>query len=110
MAKDCIGDEVEKAVAKMQPKDVILLENVRFHAEEEKTIQNLQKLASIADIFDNDAFGTSHRAHASTVGVAEYLPAVAGYLIKKARYYGQCFRKARKTFVAILGGAKLVIK
>ncbi|HHX24052.1 MAG TPA: phosphoglycerate kinase [Thermoanaerobacterales bacterium] len=109
MAKDCIGDEVEKAVAKMQPKDVILLENVRFHAEEEKNDPEFaKKLASIADIFINDAFGTSHRAHASTVGVAEYLPAVAGYLIKKELdIMGNALEKPERPFVAILGGAKV---
>ena len=109
MAKDCIGDEVEKAVAKMQPKDVILLENVRFHAEEEKNDPEFaKKLASIADIFINDAFGTSHRAHASTVGVAEYLPAGAGYLIKKELdIMGNALEKPERPFVAILGGAKV---
>jgi len=83
-AADCIGEAAESAVAKMNPGDVLLLENVRFYEAEEKNDPEFAKqLASLADIFINDAFGTSHRAHASTVGVANYLPAGAGFLMHK---------------------------
>jgi len=81
---DCIGPEVLRAVGEMHEGDVLLLENVRFHAQEEKNDPQFAKaLAISADIFVNDAFGTAHRAHASTAGIAEYLPAVAGFLMEK---------------------------
>ncbi|MDP4117799.1 MAG: phosphoglycerate kinase, partial [Bacillota bacterium] len=83
LAKDVIGDSAKELVSNLKEGEVILLENVRFHAEEEKNDPTFAKaLASFADIFVNDAFGTAHRAHASTAGVADYLPAVSGYLIK----------------------------
>ncbi len=109
MAPDCIGETVENLVAQMKPKDVILLENVRFHEGEEKNDPEFaKKLAKLADIFINDAFGTSHRAHASTVGVAKFLPAGAGYLMQKEiEIMGNALENPERPFVAILGGAKV---
>jgi phosphoglycerate kinase len=106
---DCVGPEVETAVAEMRPGDVILLENTRFHAEDESNDPAFaRKLASLADIFVNDAFGAAHRAHASTVGVAEYLPAVAGFLMEKElTFLGQVLTAPEHPFMAILGGAKV---
>ncbi|MCX5666833.1 MAG: phosphoglycerate kinase, partial [Candidatus Omnitrophica bacterium] len=108
-ADDCIGDAVKKTVAVMSPGDVVLLENLRFHAEEEKNDPAFAKeLASLGDIFVNDAFGTAHRAHASTEGVTKYLPSVAGFLIEKEiRYLGRTVDDPKRPFVAILGGAKV---
>lgn len=109
MAKDVIGDSAKQAVANMKEGDVVLLENVRFHKEEEKNDPAFAKeLASLADIFVNDAFGTAHRAHASTAGVAAYLPAVSGYLIQKEiNFLGNAVLNPKRPFVAILGGAKV---
>jgi phosphoglycerate kinase len=109
MAGDCIGEEVEKAVASMKPGDVMLLENVRFYAEEEANDRGFaEKLARLADIYINDAFGTAHRAHASTAGVAEFLPAGAGFLMKKEiEIMGKALEAPERPFVAILGGAKV---
>ncbi len=106
---DCIGPEVEAAVASMKPGDVLLLENVRFYAEEEKNNPDFaKKLASLADVYVNDAFGTAHRAHASTAGVATYLPAVAGFLMEKEiQFLGDAVQNPQRPFVAILGGAKI---
>jgi phosphoglycerate kinase len=106
---DCVGPEVEAAIAAMQPGDVILLENTRFHPEETSNDPDFAKrLASLADIFVNDAFGAAHRAHASTVGVAEYLPSVAGFLMEKElTFLGQALTAPEHPFVAILGGAKI---
>jgi len=85
---DCIGDEPKAAVSRMQPGDVLLLENVRFYPGEEKNEEKFARgLAELADIYVNDAFGTAHRAHASTEGVAHLLPAVAGFLIAKRDHY-----------------------
>ena len=108
-AKDVIGPEVEAEVNTLQPGDVLLLENVRFYAEEEANDPEFaKKLASLADIFVNDAFGTAHRAHASTEGVAHYLPAVAGFLMQKEiDYLGKAVGNPERPFVAILGGAKV---
>lgn len=107
--KDCIGDDVKKAVSSMKAGDVVLLENLRFHAEEEKNDPAFAKeLASLGDIFVNDAFGTAHRAHASTEGVTHYLPSVAGFLLEKEiEYLGNAVDKPKRPFVAILGGAKV---
>lgn len=106
---DCIGPEVEKAVADLQPGEVILLENVRFYAEEEKNDPEFAKaLAALGDIYVNDAFGTAHRAHASTTGVANYLPAVSGFLMEKElEFLGGAVENPKRPFVAILGGAKV---
>ncbi|MCG1011286.1 phosphoglycerate kinase [Tepidanaerobacter sp. GT38] len=108
-AADCIGEAAESAVAKMNPGDVLLLENVRFYEAEEKNDPEFAKqLASLADIFINDAFGTSHRAHASTVGVANYLPAGAGFLMQKEiEVMGKALENPERPFAAILGGAKV---
>lgn len=106
---DCIGPEVEEAVAKLEPGAVLLLENVRFHAEETDNDPGFAKaLAALGDIYVNDAFGTAHRAHASTTGVAEYLPAVSGFLMEKElQFLGQAVEDPKRPFVAILGGAKV---
>ncbi|MDH7482405.1 MAG: phosphoglycerate kinase [Armatimonadota bacterium] len=106
---DAIGPEVEAAVNEMKPGDVILLENIRFYEEEEKNDPEFaKKLASLADIYVNDAFGTAHRAHASTEGVAHYLPAVAGFLMKKEiEYLGKALSNPDRPFVAVLGGVKV---
>lgn len=106
---DCIGPDIEAAVNQMSPGDVILLENVRFHKEEEANGPDFaKKLASLADVYVNDAFGTAHRAHASTEGVAHDLPAVAGFLMEKEiEYLGQALGNPERPFVSILGGAKV---
>jgi phosphoglycerate kinase len=106
---DCVGPEVEAVVAEMQPGDVIVLENTRFYPEEKSNDPTFaRKLASLADIFVNDAFGAAHRAHASVVGVAEHLPAVAGFLMEKElTFLGQALTAPEHPFVAILGGAKI---
>ncbi len=106
---DCVGPEVEKAAKGLQPGQVLLLENLRFHPEEEANDQAFaQKLASLADIYVDDAFGTAHRAHASTTGVANYLPAVAGFLMERElKMLGQILADPARPFVAILGGAKI---
>ncbi len=106
---DCIGDEPAAAVATMQPGDVLLLENVRFHPEEETNDPEFaKKLAFLGDVYVNDAFGAAHRAHASTAGVAQYLPAVSGYLMEKElKFLGGAINDPKRPFVAILGGAKV---
>ena len=107
--KESIGDDVKKAVAAMKSGDVILLENLRFHAEEEANDPKFAKeLASLGDVFVNDAFGTAHRAHASTEGVTHYLPSVAGFLVEKEiKYLGGAMDDPARPFIAILGGAKV---
>jgi len=109
LAKDVIGEDAKKCVEQMKEKDVVLLENVRFHKEEEENDREFAKaLASLADIYVNDAFGTAHRAHASTAGVAEFLPAVAGFLMEKEiEMLGNALANPQRPFVAILGGAKV---
>ena len=109
LAKDVIGPDAKKLAAEVQPGKAILLENVRFHAEEEKNDPAFAKeLASMAELYVSDAFGTVHRAHASTAGVADYLPAVAGYLIgKELTFLGNAVENPVRPFVAILGGAKV---
>ncbi len=106
---DCVGPVVEAAVAAMKPGDVVLLENLRFHAQEEKNDPAFAKqLAALGDVFVNDAFGTAHRAHASTAGVADYMPAVAGFLMQKEiDFLGSAVENPKRPFVAILGGAKI---
>ncbi len=106
---DCVGPEVEAAVQAAKPGDVVLLENLRFHPEEEKNDPAFAKrLAALGDVFVNDAFGTAHRAHASTAGVADYLPAVAGFLLQKEiDFLGSAVENPERPFVAILGGAKI---
>jgi 3-phosphoglycerate kinase len=109
MAKDVIGESAETAVANVKAGEVVLLENVRFHKEEEKNDPEFaKKLATFGDLYVNDAFGTAHRAHASTAGVADYLPSAVGYLIKKELdFMGGALETPKKPFVAILGGAKV---
>ena len=109
LAKDVIGPDAKKLAAEVKPGEAVLLENVRFHAEEEKNDPAFAKeLASMAEIYVSDAFGTVHRAHASTAGVAEYLPAVAGFLIgKELNFLGKAVTDPERPFVAILGGAKV---
>jgi phosphoglycerate kinase len=108
-AEDSIGPVAEEAAEALNPGDVLLLENTRFHPEEEKNDPEMSRqLAKMADVFVNDAFGSAHRAHASTEGVAHYLPAVAGFLLEKEiRYLGQAITDPKPPFVAILGGAKI---
>ena len=108
-AADCVGPEAEDAVASLPEGGVLLLENTRFHEGETKNDPTLsQQLAAHGDIFVNDAFGSAHRAHASTVGVTEYLPAVAGFLMEKEiDYLATAMEKPRHPFIAILGGAKV---
>ena len=109
MAQDVIGPDADSKVAALQPGEVCLLENLRFHAEEEKNDPAFaKKLAEYGDVYVNDAFGTAHRAHASTEGVAHYLPAVSGFLIEKElQYLGKALEQPDRPFVAILGGAKV---
>ena len=108
-ATDCIGPQVDNLVSKMKAGDVILLENLRYHAEEEKNDEDFAKnLARIADFFVNDAFGAAHRAHASTVGIAKFLPSAAGFLMKKEiEYLKGVVENPVRPFVAVLGGAKV---
>ena len=106
---DCVGPEVARAVAEMRDGDVVLLENLRFHPEEEANDEQFARaLASVADVYVNDAFGTAHRAHASTVGITRFLPAVAGLLMEKELVYlSRILEDPRRPFVAILGGKKV---
>ncbi|MBR7182130.1 MAG: phosphoglycerate kinase [Clostridia bacterium] len=109
MAKDVIGPDAKAKAAALKPGQVLLLENVRFHEEETKNDPAFaQELASMAEIYVNDAFGTAHRAHATTAGLADYLPAVCGYLIQKEiSIMGGALSDPKRPFVAILGGAKV---
>lgn len=109
MAKDVIGEDAKAKVAALKDGEVLMLENVRFHKEEEKNDPAFAKeLSSLAEIYVNDAFGTAHRAHASTAGLADYLPAVCGFLIKKEiEVMGKALSNPARPFVAILGGAKV---
>ena len=111
-ASDCIGEEAERKAAALKDGEILLLENLRFHKEEEKNDPEFaKKLASLAEIYVSDAFGTVHRAHASTAGVAAYLPAVAGFLIgKELSIMGGALENPERPFVAILGGAKVADK
>jgi phosphoglycerate kinase len=106
---DCIGAEVEREVSRMKSGDVLLLENLRFHPQEEKNDPEFARsLARLADVFVNDAFGAAHRAHASTVGVADYLPAVAGFLMEKElQFLGKAMADPARPFAMLVGGAKV---
>lgn len=112
LAPDCVGPAAEAVVKAMKPGDVVILENVRFHPEEEKNEPQFAKaLASLGDVYVNDAFGTAHRAHASTEGVARILPGVAGFLMEKEiRFLGGVFENPERPFVAVIGGAKVSTK
>ena len=109
MAKDVIGDSAKTMAANLKEGQVMLLENVRFHREETDNDPEFAKqLASMAEVYVNDAFGTAHRAHASTEGIAHYLPAVSGFLIEKElKFLGDALNNPKRPFVAILGGAKV---
>jgi phosphoglycerate kinase len=108
-AEDCIGPEAEASAQSLEPGEVLVLENTRFHAGEKKNDPEMaRQLASLADVYVNDAFGSAHRAHASTEGVARYLPAVGGFLMEKEiEYLGNAIEDPEKPFIAILGGAKV---
>jgi phosphoglycerate kinase len=112
LAPDAIGAEVEALVSGLADGDVLLLENIRFHPEEEKNDPAFAKaLAGLGDFYVNDAFGTAHRAHASTAGVAAYLPAVAGFLLEKEiRMLGDALEAPERPFVVVLGGSKVSSK
>ncbi len=112
MAADCVGANAEKAVAELKPGEVLLLENLRFHPEEEANDPAFaKKLAALADVYVSDAFGTVHRAHASTEGVTKFMPSVAGYLIEKEmKFFEPLLKNPAKPFVAIIGGAKVSTK
>lgn len=109
MAKDVVGEDAKAKAAALKPGELLMLENVRFEAGETKNNPDLAKaFASLAEIYVNDAFGSAHRAHASTAGVADYLPAVCGYLIQKEiTIMGKALADPKRPFVAILGGAKV---
>lgn len=109
MVQDCVGPSVQQAVAELKPGEVLLLENLRFHAGETKNDPAFaRQLASLADLYVNDAFGTAHRAHASTEGVARDLPSAAGFLLEKElEFLGKAVQSPERPFVAILGGAKI---
>jgi phosphoglycerate kinase len=109
MAPDCVGPEVEAMVKTIKPGEVIMLENTRFHPEEEKNDMGLAKqMAALGDVYVNDAFGSAHRAHSSTEGVAHFLPAVSGFLMEKElEYLGRAIANPEHPYVAILGGAKI---
>ncbi len=106
---DCVGDEVAEACSNIKAGEVVLLENLRFHPEEEENDPAFaRQLADLADVYVNDAFGTAHRAHASTEGIAHILPGVAGFLIEKElKYLGEALENPPRPFVAIMGGAKV---
>ncbi len=112
LAPDCVGPAAEAAVKALKPGEVVLLENVRFHPEEEKNDPAFAaQLAALGDVYVNDAFGTAHRAHASTEGVAHILPGVAGFLMEKEiKFLGGVFENPARPFVAIIGGAKVSTK
>lgn len=108
-APDCVGESAQAAASKLKPGHILLLENLRFHKEEEKNdMEFAEKLASLADLYVNDGFGVSHRAHASVEGVTHFLPAAAGFLLEKEiQYVGQAVTNPLHPFVAIIGGAKV---
>lgn len=108
-APDCVGEVAQAAASKLKPGHILLLENLRFHKEEEKNDMDFaEKLASLADLYVNDGFGVSHRAHASVEGVTHFLPAAAGFLLEKEiQYVGQAVTNPLHPFVAIIGGAKV---
>lgn len=108
-APDCVGEATQAAASKLKPGHILLLENLRFHKEEEKNdMEFAEKLASLADLYVNDGFGVSHRAHASVEGVTHFLPAAAGFLLEKEiQYVGQAVTNPLHPFVAIIGGAKV---
>jgi len=111
-APDCIGDGVEKLAGELKPGEILLLENTRYHKEEKKNNADFaKKLAKLGDVYINDAFGTAHRAHASTEGITKFLPSAAGFLMEKeCRFFDSVLENPEKPFVAIIGGAKVSSK
>ena len=111
-ASDCIGSEIEKWTREMMPEEILLLENLRFYKEEEENDDNFaRELAKLGDVYVNDAFGASHRSHASIVGIPKYLPSVAGFLIEKEiKVLTTLMENPKKPLVAIIGGAKVETK
>ena len=109
MAPDCVGPEVEKMAKELKPGEVLMLENTRFHAGEEKNdLELARQMAALADVYVNDAFGSAHRAHASTAGIAHFLPAVSGFLMEQElEYLGRAVANPEHPYIAILGGAKI---
>src|SRR5690606_14570663 len=109
MAPDCVGAEVEAIAKSLKPGDVVMLENTRFHKGEEKNDLDLAKqMAALGEVYVNDAFGSAHRAHASTEGVARFLPAVSGFLMEQElEYLGRAVGEPEHPYIAILGGAKI---
>jgi phosphoglycerate kinase len=109
MAPDCVGPEVEKMAKELKPGEVLMLENTRFHAGEEKNDLDLaRQMASLAEVYVNDAFGSAHRAHSSTEGIARFLPAVSGFLMEQElEYLGRAVSNPEHPYIAILGGAKI---
>ncbi|SRR5581483_668560 len=109
MAPDCVGPEVEQMAKALRPGEVLMLENTRFHAGEEKNDLDLaRQMASLADVYVNDAFGSAHRAHSSTEGIAHFLPAVSGFLMEQElEYLGRAVSNPEHPYIAILGGAKV---
>jgi phosphoglycerate kinase len=109
MAADCVGPEVEKLAKALRPGEVLMLENTRFHPEEEKNdLELARKMAALADVYVNDAFGSAHRAHSSTEGIARFLPAVSGFLMEQElEYLGRAVSNPERPYIAILGGAKI---
>ena len=109
MAPDCVGPEVEKMAKALKPGGVIMLENTRFHPGEEKNdLELARKMAALGDVYVNDAFGSAHRAHSSTEGVAHFLPAVSGFLMEQElEYLGRATANPEHPYIAILGGAKI---
>ncbi|WKC77644.1 phosphoglycerate kinase [Borreliella turdi] len=112
MLSDCIGSEIVNNTLQMKDGDVVLLENVRFYSEEEKNDKSFaKKLSENGDVFVNDAFGAAHRAHASTVGISNYLPSVGGFLMEKEdKFLGEVLKNPEKPFVSIIGGSKVSSK
>lgn len=112
MAEDCVGEEVEERVNALNPGEVLVLENLRFHSgEEENDVEFSQQLAALGDIYINDAFGTAHRAHSSTAGVADYLPAYAGFLMEQeVKMLSNVLESPQSPRMAIMGGAKVTDK
>ena len=109
MAPDCVGPEVEKIAAGLQPGEVVMLENTRFYPGEEKNdLELAKKMAALGDVYVNDAFGSAHRAHSSTEGIARFLPAVSGFLMEQElEYLGRAVSNPEHPYIAILGGAKI---
>ncbi len=109
MAPDCVGPEVEKLAEALKPGDVLMLENTRFHpGEEQNDLELAKQMASLAEVYVNDAFGSAHRAHSSTEGVAHFLPAVSGFLMEQElEYLGRATSHPEHPYIAILGGAKI---